>query len=280
MSALRSALLCVPLLMVTACGSGEEGASADPASADGEAVARGPVHEKAQQRIQARTEVRASDLSIENDDYKFRYAWPKEADEIPALRERLDAQRDAEKTALEAEAAAARKDAEGGDFPYHPLVFLKQWDVVTDLARFLSLSAETYTYSGGAHGMSVFDTLVWDREAAEALKPVAMFRSVAALDDAVRRRFCEQLDRSRARKRGSAVMRGDDPFTDCIDPVANSTVILGSSTGEKFDRIGFLVPPYNAGPYAEGSYEITIAVDDALIEAVKPEYRVFFAAAS
>ncbi len=279
MSALRLAMVCVPLLLTAACGSADEAVEADPAGAVGETAVRGPVHQRAQERIQAGTETRASDLSIENDDYKFRYAWPQEADDIPALKDSLGAERDTQKARLEAEAATGRKEAEGNDFPYHPLVFLKQWDVVTDLPRFLSLSAEIYTYSGGAHGMSVFDALIWDREGAnggKALKPLAMFRSAAALNDAVRARFCAQLDKARARKRGGPVTRSEDSFNDCIEPVANSTVILGSSTGDKFDRIGFLIPPYNAGPYSEGAYEVTVPANDTVMDAVKSQYRPYF----
>ena len=54
-------------------------------------------------------------------------------------------------------------------------------------------------------------------------------------------------------------------------------MILGSSNGKAFDRIGILVAPYEAGPYAEGDYEITLPVTDAVIAAVKPEYRPSFA---
>ena len=35
-----------------------------------------------------------------------------------------------------------------------------------------------------------------------------------------------------------------------------------------FDRIGILIGPYVAGPYAEGSYEFTFPVDSAVIDAV------------
>ena len=63
-------------------------------------------------------------------------------------------------------------------------------------------------------------------------------------------------------------------------PSANSTLIFGSSSGESFDRVGFLVPPYNAGPYAEGAYEVTLPVDAGLIDAIRPEYQRFFTPAT
>ena len=55
------------------------------------------------------------------------------------------------------------------------------------------------------------------------------------------------------------------------------TLILGSRNHKTFDRIGFLIAPYEAGPYAEGSYEVTLPVTPAVLAAVKPEWRGAFA---
>jgi hypothetical protein len=38
-----------------------------------------------------------------------------------------------------------------------------------------------------------------------------------------------------------------------------------------------LVAPYNAGPYAEGSYEVTVPVTPEILALVKAEYRDSFA---
>ena len=45
-----------------------------------------------------------------------------------------------------------------------------------------------------------------------------------------------------------------------------------------FDRLTVYAGPYVAGPYAEGAYEIDLAVDSAILAAVKPEYREAFSA--
>jgi hypothetical protein len=68
-----------------------------------------------------------------------------------------------------------------------------------------------------------------------------------------------------------------DEFDACLDP-ASVTVILGSANGQGFDRIGFLIDPYAAGPYAEGDYEVTLPVTGKVLAAVKPEFRSAFAA--
>ena len=95
----------------------------------------------------------------------------------------------------------------------------------------------------------------------------------------------ESPSRAGLTRRSTTVTRGlparpvrsgsDDPFSDCIDPT-DSTIILGSSNGKAFDRIGVLVAPYEAGPYAEGEYEVTLPVNDAVMAAVKPDYRATF----
>ena len=53
-------------------------------------------------------------------------------------------------------------------------------------------------------------------------------------------------------------------------------MIVGSSNGRTFDKVGVLVGPYAAGSYAEGNYEFTLPVTAALMKAVKPEYREAF----
>jgi hypothetical protein len=68
-----------------------------------------------------------------------------------------------------------------------------------------------------------------------------------------------------------------DSFDDCLAP-SDVTVLLGSSNKQQFNRIGLIADPYAAGPYAEGSYEVTLPVTPALLKAVKPEYRAAFAA--
>lgn len=168
---------------------------------------------------------------------------------------------------------AARVD---GNFPYNPLGRWIEWKAVTDLPGFLSLSASVSTYEGGAHPNHFSDALVWDRQAGARREPIDFFTSRQALSGVIREGFCRALDRERSRRRGERVKRDSgNPFDECIDPV-ESTVILGSSHGKAFDRLGVLVAPYAAGPYAEGDYDVTLPVTDAVLAVVKPEFRSAF----
>lgn len=265
--------LAMPLTLLAACGQDDTSAQTNTAE---QAAMSQPAADAAPPEPPQTPELQPGTIKDDTDRYKFSYSWPAAVAAIPPLVALLKQESDEKLATLKKDSADWQKEGDERGFDAPPQSYSKEWKVVTDLPRFLSLSADIYTYSGGAHGMSLSDGLVWDRQAREAIAPKDMFVSAGSLDRAARTRFCEELDRQRARKRGSAVIRGSDSFSDCIAPVANSTVILGSASGQAFDRVGFLVPPYNAGPYAEGEYEVTLPVDAALIDAVKPEYQRFF----
>ena len=208
--------------------------------------------------------------------YEFGYAYPDAAGALPGLKALLDGKLDQARKSLAAESRDDQREAKKEGFPYRPHSSDTTWKVVTDLPRWLSLSSEAYVYTGGAHGMSAFDSLVWDRQAGTAREPVDLFASAAALRKAIQRPFCDALDREREKRRGEPVRHGaDDMFSDCINPL-ESTLILGSSNRRTFDRVGVLIAPYAAGPYAEGSYEITLPVTSDVLGAVKPEYKGSF----
>ncbi len=222
--------------------------------------------------------VAARHVRIESELVDFDYAYPANAGAIPALKRLLDADIERHKARLTASATQGRKDAKEGGFPFHPFGYWVEWRTVTDLPGWLSLSAEVGTYEGGAHPNHGFDTILWDRQANRRRAPADLFTARQALVAAIREPFCRALDSQRQEKRGGdgKLGSGIEEFDDCIDPLDNGTLILGSSNRKAFDRLGILVPPYNAGPYAEGSYEVTLPVTPAVLAAVKPEFRAVF----
>lgn len=210
--------------------------------------------------------------------YTFDYAYPAAAGAIPGLRASLDADLSKQLGTLKKDAREGQAEAKQNGFPYNKYGWSQTWQVVTDLPGWLSLSASYWTYTGGAHGNSWSGAMLWDRKANRARNPLDLFNSKAALAAAIRKPFCDALDKQRAEKRGEPVNRASgDEFDKCIDPTGQ-TVILGSRGKKAFDRIGILVAPYSAGPYAEGSYEVTVPVTAAVLAAVKPAFRASFAA--
>lgn len=206
---------------------------------------------------------------------EFAYKWPAEVSGIPALAERLAAERDKALAEQKADWQTALDEFAGEDCAScKALSYSKEWELVADLPRYLSLSAHIYLYTGGAHGNSAFEALVWDREAGAALDTGAMFTSEAALQDALGDAWCKALKAERGERLGEDYA-ADDIFP-CPD-IAQLTVLLGSSDRKSFDRIGLIAAPYVAGSYAEGPYEVTLPVTQAVLDAVKPVHREDFA---
>lgn len=217
-------------------------------------------------------------VSEDNDLYEFDYSYPAQAAAIPALKAQLDADMARKKAEVLKDATEGKKDATENDYPFHPYSNSTEWKVVTDLPGWLSLSTLLGFYTGGAHPNYLFDALLWDKAAGRKVQAIDLFTSKAALAQALTKPFCAALAKERLKKRGEE-FQGDglSDFEKCVDPMAQ-TIILGSAGKQGFDRIGFLIPPYEAGPYAEGSYEVTLPVTPAVLAVVKPEYRSAFAA--
>lgn len=265
-------------LAMVLCGcSGKASENAAPAASGSVA----PVASAAPSAVASAAAPVAVARSVEESNalYEFEFSYPAAAAAIPALKAALDKALENERSGLAANAKDMRAEAKKEGFPFNPLGSWTAWSVVASLPDWLSLSAEVSSYEGGAHPNHGYDALLWDRKAGKRRAALDLFTSKAALSGAIRQDFCRLLDRERAKKRGAPVKRGsDEPFSDCIDPV-ESTVILGSAGGKAFDRIGVLIGPYEAGPYVEGGYEVTLPVTAAVLAAVKPEYRGSFAPA-
>lgn len=259
------------LMLAAACSSPQEvaektGVVATPAAAATPATPAAPAAKK----------VEFADNDAKGDLSRgFSYSWPAAVSAVPELVERFTAERDKLLADQKADYAEAQKEFAGQDcVSCINRDFQKTWEVVADTPRFLSLSVGLYEYSGGAHGNSGTGGLVWDREAKTALEPEAFFISEKALQAALGARWCKLLEAERNKRFGGEV--GDDSVFPC-PPIKDLTVLLGSKSKTRFDRIGLIADPYVAGSYAEGQYEFTIPVTAEVLKAVKPEYRAAFA---
>ena len=206
---------------------------------------------------------------------EFAYAYPAEAAAVPALvdkfaRDMAATKADALKMA-KADSAAAKESG----YPFRPHSLETEWSVAANTPRFLALQSQTYVYTGGAHGMTGYDAVLWDKARKQESSVKALMTSAAAFSTAIRDRFCAILDQQRAEKRGAPVVRGDDNFTQCIDPM-EQVLVPTSKDGKLIDGLTVVVGPYSAGPYAEGSYEVALPVDAAMRDAIKPDYRDAF----
>jgi hypothetical protein len=264
---MRAAILAV-LVLVSGCKRAAE--QTMPAAVASAAATAVPEH--------APSPARPRVVKEETKQFSFAYSSPAQAAAIPGLKALLDGELAKGRAEVVGSAREGEEAAKGGGFPFNPYERETKWQVVADLPGWLSLSARLYDFSGGAHPNHGYAALLWDKAAGRRREVAELFASKAALSGAIRGRFCDALDKQRAQRRGAPVDRkSGDEFDRCIDP-AESTAVLGSSNRRTFDRIGVLVGPYEAGPYAEGDYEITLPVDAAVLAAVRPEYRAAFSA--
>lgn len=208
-------------------------------------------------------------------EWTFEYSWPAAVGAIPALATRLTRERDRLQRDEKAEWRKMAEECPTDSIACRTRSLSKEWEVVADLPRYLSLSADIVTYMGGAHGYYTRESLIWDKERAAGVQGVGLFKSPMALGDALGDRFCRALDRERADRRGGRVTRGEGFFSDCPG-MDELVVFVGSSGGGKFDRLTLYAAPYVAGSYAEGDFTIDLNVDSAVIDTVKPEYRAAF----
>ena len=261
-----AAALTPAFLLIVACSDDSEPTKAEAAAAA--AVPGAPAG--AIDDVRA-ANAAASNVKESNDLLEFAYSYPVEAAEIPTLARWLDTDRATKRDALTAESRRDQALAKRAGFPYRPHSHLQAWLRVTDTPRFLSLSSEIDTYTGGAHGMTSFDTLLWDRNRAVRLKPLDLFTSGDAFDAAIRDNFCAAIKRAKAAKGIMRKEAADSPFGKC-PPASAQTIWLGSSDGRYLDRMTIAIAPYEIGPFAEGSYKVNVPVTGALARAVKPEY--------
>lgn len=208
---------------------------------------------------------------------EYHFGWSAEAAAVPELVARFKAEMEKQKAGLVegAKRDKANRDKDGLDF--NPYSGTTDYRTVGQSPRLLSLSAESWAYTGGAHGNGGTSALLWDREAKQEIKLTDLFAAPANRDRLLTQRWCDALNKAREEKRGEPVS-GDGMFNDCpkLDDIA---IIPTDKDGDhRFERLMLIASPYVAGPWVEGSYEVDLPVTPDLIAALKSEYRGSFAA--
>lgn len=218
----------------------------------------------------------ASEITEETEQFQFAYKWPEQSSRYAKLVELLQDDADKMKAGLASEAAADWEGAKGQDWTPRQHTASLEWKVVAETPRFLSLSGHLATYSGGAHGMSGMESLVWDKQANDGMDAKVLFQSAAKLGAALGPGLCARLNGEREQRRGMKIdPNSGDTFDNCPG-IDEATVLVGSSGGKTLDRLTVYFGPYVAGPYAEGDYELDFPVTAAVLAAVKPEYASGF----
>lgn len=215
------------------------------------------------------------------DGLEFTYRWPAEASAVPELDTWLRGNAEKLRKENQAGAAEAQADAKKSDYPFNGYSYEEKYAVVGDTPHFLVLLSDGYVFTGGAHGMPFYTAILWEKATKRRLGTGALI-DVPRLASVTKARFCAALDKQRAEKRGEPV-RHDDPdelddFVQCPN-MTEQLIVPISKGGKALDTIRVVIGPYTAGPYAEGSYVIDMAVDKAILGTVKSAHRDAFATA-
>jgi hypothetical protein len=187
----------------------------------------------------------------------FEYGWSSEANAIPALVARFSADMRKQRASLTAQAQKDAADRKKQGFPFNAYEQVTSITTVGETPRLLSLSNDTYEFAGGAHGNSGTKAILWDRRLNRQIDLNALFRTGSSYLTTIRGPYCSALKAERKKRRQGEQLG---------DPKKKG----------RFNQILIVADPYVAGPYVEGSYDISVPVTAALITKLKPEYRPSF----
>ena len=268
---MRPSLFLIPLLVSSAACSQQAEAVRAPATDD----PAGATATASASSSSTSSGGSARAVAESTDAYEFKYSYPAQAGAYPELRGYLDSNLSETRAQLVKDAEAWKVEAAKGAIPFHPYSSGTEWKVVANLPGWLSLSNDFNSFSGGAHGMYGRTGLLFDKQAKAIRQPMDLFTSPAVLWSAVEKRFCAALKAEREKRIGMPSDTHDQIFGACPE-VSELTLFLGSANGKTFDRMSLYAGPYVAGAYAEGAYEIDVDVDDAVLNAVKPEFAAAF----
>jgi len=221
--------------------------------------------------LPAEPDLPAADLLIrfEGPALHFRWSLAPEAALEPELVRALRSEALAERTKAMREAEQAIANPPAGRGPIRT-EWVERWQAETETDSLLALSARTYSFTGGAHGSLGLRSILWDRAAARRLEFAELFADPELAYAALQPGFCKALDAQRAVRRSGA--RNPD-FVDC--PALSSLPIVPVGDG-KINSLRVLVPPYLAGPWSEGVYEIPLG-PGPILPHLSPRYAGAFA---
>lgn len=209
-------------------------------------------------------ELPASDLLLRYEVPALSFRWslaPEAALEpefVRALRGDALAALGRERRAAETDAANPPPGPAGTSRPLPQYQWIERWTAEAETDGLIALSSSLYSFTGGAHGNLAFGTSIWDRSAGKRIAFIDLFDNGPAALAALKPGFCAALDAERAKRRQGQKMSG---FNDCPDLAKTPIVPVGSG---RIDSLRVLIPPYEAGPWSEGAYEIPLSAAPAL----------------
>ncbi len=213
----------------------------------------------------------ASDLLIRQSNTQLSWRW-RAAPELatqPALLRALrgEAQREAARATRSAAADAA--SAKKAGFPFRPYEYITDWSLAADTPHLLALAAESYSYTGGAHGNTGYAVRIWDKAAKRSIPFSALFSDWPRARKLLEAPYCKALAEEQHRR------LGDQPLSEmnACPKLSEQPIVPFAGLARSAMQFRVLLGPYVAGAYAEGSYKIDVVWPEGVKALVKPGYR-------
>lgn len=178
-----------------------------------------------------------------------------------------------------AEGSANARAEEGGEEgetaapPYNKTI---EWSLGADTSKLLSLSSLQSEYTGGAHGNASYGSVLWDKALKRLIAPTALFAPGA--DAAMDKALCDALIAEKQARLGADYTPPSADTWTCPKWRDTPFELAASTAAGKAGGLTFLIAPYVAGAYAEGTYEPTVPLA-AFRAFLKPAYADEFAGA-
>jgi hypothetical protein len=173
-----------------------------------------------------------------------------------------------------------------GQKPTAPYDLSLQFTGLVETPDIVAVAADGSTYTGGAHGNPLVARFVWLPKSGQMLKAQALFPSPNAwqvISDASR----EQLITTLSQRLDADELEGADR----AQQLQSSSRMIDAGTApkaENFDQfepvmdvggriraLRFVFPPYQVGPYVDGTRSVDIPAR-ALLPILAPEYKALF----
>lgn len=225
-------------------------------------------------QTKASAEIPAVDLIIEHHDKDLDFTWTAAPQTITQPKLLVELRADANHELAQARAAAGSdRAARPSDAPFFKHIYNQEWSRAADTPQLLVLGSTLDTFTGGAHGMYSFASAIWDKTDGRLIRASQLFEDWPRARDALTAVYCKALDAERKRRRPQPLASGS--FTDC-PAIERQTLLPTGDTDGRITALKVQIGPYEAGPYSEGNYELTLDLPPAVVALVKPAYRDAF----
>ena len=171
-------------------------------------------------------------------------------------------------------AANERAELGGEGGPTQPYERTIEWSMGADTSKLLSVWSLQAEYTGGAHGNSSFNAVLWDKALKRLIAPTALFNP--GVDAAMDKALCDALTAEKKRRLEATYQPPGPDTWSCPKWRTVSFTLSPSTEPGKAAGLTFLIAPYVAGAYAEGDYRITVP-HSAFAGFLKPAYADEFA---